>query len=130
MKKVIETKNAPAAIGPYSQAIQAGDFLYVSGQIPIDPETNTMFLDNKSNVADQAGQSLRNLKAVLEAAGYSLQDVIKTTVFITDMAHFASFNTVYAKYFEKDCPARSCVAVKELPKGALVEIEAVAYKHS
>ena len=128
MKKVIETKNAPAAIGPYSQAIQAGDFLYVSGQIPIDPETNTMFLDNRGSIADQAGQSLRNLKAVLEAAGYSLKDVIKTTVFITDMAHFASFNTVYAKYFEKDCPARSCVAVKELPNGALVEIEAVAYK--
>lgn len=127
MKKVIETKNAPAAIGPYSQAIQAGDFIYVSGQIPVDPETGALV---NRPIADQAGQSLKNLKAVLEAAGYSLQDVIKTTVFITDMANFATVNSVYAKYFEKDCPARSCVAVKELPKDALIEIEAVAYKHS
>ena len=127
MKKVIETKNAPAAIGPYSQAIQAGDFIYVSGQIPVDPETGALI---DKLIADQTGQSLKNLKAVLEAAGYSLQDVIKTTVFITDMANFATVNSVYAKYFEKDCPARSCVAVKELPKDALIEIEAVAYKHS
>lgn len=128
MKKVISTKNAPAAIGPYSQAIQAGDFLYVSGQIPIEPETGSIVFGNAGNVADQTNQAIKNLKAVLEAAGYALEDVVKTTVFITDMANFAAVNKVYERYFDKDCPARSCVAVKALPKDVLVEIEAVAYK--
>lgn len=128
MKKIINTDKAPAAIGPYSQAIQAGDFLYVSGQIPIDPDTGSFI--NKL-AADQTGQSLRNLKAILEAAGYSMDDVIKTTIFITDMDNFATVNGVYSKYFsEGNYPARSCIAVKELPKGALVEIEAVAWKKS
>ncbi|MBQ7262236.1 MAG: RidA family protein [Synergistaceae bacterium] len=125
MKKVISTDKAPAAIGPYSQAIRAGDFLYASGQIPIDPKTGAIV---PGDVADQTKQSLENAKAVLGAAGYALEDVVKTTVFITDMGNFATVNEVYAKYFEKDAPARSCVAVKALPKDALVEVEVVAWK--
>lgn len=125
MKKVISTDKAPAAIGPYSQAIRAGDFLYASGQIPIDPKTGAIV---PGDVADQTKQSLENAKAVLGAAGYALEDVVKTTVFITDMGNFAAVNEVYAKYFEKDAPARSCVAVKALPKDALVEVEVVAWK--
>lgn len=125
MKKVISTDKAPAAIGPYSQAIQAGDFLYASGQIPIDPKTGAIV---PGDVADQTKQSLENAKAVLGAAGYALEDVVKTTVFITDMGNFATVNEVYSKYFEKDAPARSCVAVKALPKDALVEVEVVAWK--
>ena len=125
MKKVISTDKAPAAIGPYSQAIQAGDFLYASGQIPLDPKTGAMV---SGGVDEQARQALENAKAVLEAAGYSMQDVVKTTVFITDMGNFAAVNEVYAKYFEKEPPARSCVAVKALPKDALVEVEVVACK--
>ena len=125
MKKIISTDKAPAAIGPYSQAIQVGEFLYTSGQIPLDPKTGAMV---EGGVAEQARQSLENLKAILEAAGYSMADVVKTTVFITDMGQFATVNEVYAKYFEKDPPARSCVAVKTLPRDSLVEIEAVAWK--
>ncbi len=126
MKKVISTDKAPAAIGPYSQAIKAGDFVYASGQIPIDPSSGAIVA---GDIKAQAEQSLKNLKSVLEAAGCAMYDVIKTTVFITDMANFAAVNEIYAKYFDKDCPARSCVAVKELPKAALVEIEAVAFKN-
>lgn len=125
MKKVINTDKAPAAIGPYSQAIKAGDFIYTSGQIPIDPSSGALV---SGDIKAQAEQSLKNLKAVLEAGGFAMSDVIKTTVFITDMANFAAVNEVYAKYFDNDYPARSCVAVKELPKAALVEIEAVAFK--
>lgn len=125
MKKVVSTDKAPAAIGPYSQAIQAGEFLYTSGQIPLDPKTGAMV---EGGVPEQTTRVMENLKAVLEAAGYSMADVIKTAVFITDMANFGAMNEVYAKYFEKDAPARACVAVKTLPKDALVEIEAVAWK--
>ena len=125
MKKVISTDKAPAAIGPYSQAIQVGEFLYTSGQIPLDPKTGAMV---EGGVPEQTTRVLDNLKAVLEAAGYAMADVVKTAVFITDMANFGAMNEVYAKYFEKDPPARSCVAVKSLPKDALVEIEVVAWK--
>ena len=128
MKEIISTNKAPAAIGPYSQAVKAGEFLYVSGQIPVNPRDGEILPSKKGFVADQTRLSLENLKAIIEAAGYSMSDVIKTTVFITDMNDFAKVNEIYARYFEKDPPARACVAVKELPKGAMVEIEAVAWK--
>ena len=124
VKLVISTDKAPAAIGPYSQAIRAGDFLYVSGQIPVDPATGNI----PAEIAAQARQSLENLKAIVTEAGYSLADVVKTTVFAADIANFAAINEVYAEYFSKDAPARSFVAVKDLPKGVGVEIEAVAWR--
>lgn len=124
MKKIISTDKAPAAIGPYSQGIQAGEFLYVSGQIPANAKGELV----GGSIEDQAKQSLENVKAILEAAGYSLQDVVKTTVFATDMANFAAVNGVYAQYFDKEPPARSFVAVKALPKDVPVEIEVVAWK--
>lgn len=124
IKRVISTDKAPAAIGPYSQAIEAGGFLYVSGQIPVDPATGQV----PSAIADQAKRSLENLKAILSAAGYALSDVVKTTVFAADIANFAEINSVYAEYFPKEAPARSFVAVKDLPKGVGVEIEAVAWR--
>ena len=123
-KRVISTDKAPAAIGPYSQAIQAGEFLYVSGQIPVNPAAGTFAED----ITEQAKQSLENLKAIIEAAGYSLKDVVKTTVFAADIANFAKINEVYAQYFASDAPARSFVAVKDLPKNVGLEIEAVAWK--
>jgi len=125
MKKVISTDKAPAAVGPYSQAIRAGNFLFCSGQIPIDPSTGQFV---EGGVEQQAEQVLRNVKAVLEGAGYSLSDVIKATVFAVNMADFAAVNGVYAKFFEKEPPARSFVEVGALPKGALVEVEVVAWK--
>lgn len=125
MKTVIATTAAPGAIGPYSQAIEAGGFVFVSGQIPLDPATGAFV---PGGVEEQAEQSLRNLKAVLAGAGCTLGDVVKATVFLTDMGAFAAVNAVYAKYFEGDCPARSAVQVGALPKGALVEIEAIAVK--
>ncbi len=132
VRRAISTDKAPAAIGPYSQAIQAGEFLFVSGQIPVDPATGEIVSANTSTeqtkAARQAKQSLENLKAILEAGGYSLDDVVKTTVFVADIANFAAVNEVYAKYFPKDAPARSFVAVKDLPKGVGVEIEAVAWR--
>ncbi len=122
-KSVVSTSKAPAAIGPYSQAIRVGDLLFVSGQLPMDPQTG----DIKGNsAAEQAEQSLTNLKAIVEGGGSSLDKVVKTLVFLTDMDDFAQVNEVYAKFFHGDFPARSCVAVKALPKGAKVEIEAVA----
>ena len=121
MKK-IQTNAAPAAIGPYSQGMISGNLVYSSGQIPLSPETGDVV---GNDIAAQTEQVISNLKAVLEAGGASLTTVIKTTCFITDMAHFADFNAVYAKYFTEN-PARSCVAVKRLPKNVLVEIEAVA----
>lgn len=124
-RRVISTDKAPAAIGPYSQAIQAGDFLYVSGQIPADPATGNI----PGDIASQARQSLDNLKAIIEASGYSLTDVVKTTVFAADIADFSAVNEVYAGYFPREAPARSFVAVKDLPKGVGVEIEAVAWKN-
>lgn len=120
--KIIETKDAPAAIGPYSQAIRAGKFVYTSGQIPIDPETGSI---DAEGIEEQTEQVIKNLAAVLEAADSSLERVIKTTCFIKNMGDFAVFNGVYEKYFTGK-PARSCVEVSALPKGALVEIEAVA----
>ena len=124
MKKVIATSNAPSAIGPYSQAIAAGDFLYVSGQIPIDPATGNIV---EGGIQAQSRQSLTNVKAILEEAGLTMDAVLKTTVFLSDMNNFAAMNEVYATFFTGDCPARAAFAVADLPKGALVEIEAVVY---
>ncbi len=123
MKKVISTSNAPAAIGPYSQAIRLGNFIYTSGQIPINPKTGAMV---EGGIKEQARQSLENVKAILEEAGVTMADVIKTTVFMADMNDFADMNGVYAEFFTEPYPARSAVAVKTLPKGAMVEIEVVA----
>ena len=125
MKKVIVTDKAPGAIGPYSQAIQAGGFLFTSGQTPLDPSTGELVT---GGIEDQARRVLENLKGVLEAAGYTMQDVVKALVFVTDMNNFAPINGVYAEYFTAPLPARSFVAVKELPRGAQVEIELVAWK--
>lgn len=121
--KVISTKKAPAAIGPYSQAIQVGNLVYTSGQIPIDPATGAFA---EGGIKEQTRQSLTNVKAILEEAGLSMSNVVKTTVFMADMGDFAEMNAVYAEFFSEPYPARSAVAVKTLPKGALVEIEVVA----
>ena len=121
--KVISTKKAPAAIGPYCQAIQVGNIVYTSGQIPIDPATGTFV---EGGIKEQTCQSLSNIKAILEEAGLSMANVVKTTVFMADMNDFADMNAVYAEFFTEPYPARSAVAVKTLPKGALVEIEVVA----
>ena len=125
MKKVIATKNAPAAIGPYSQAIQVGNILFASGQLGLNPETGA-FPDG--GVKAQTEQSFQNVKAILSEAGFTINDVVKTTVFLADMADFAAMNEVYAAQFSGDFPARSAVAVKTLPKNALVEVEIVAVK--
>ena len=122
MKK-IETEKAPGAIGPYSQGYMAGGLVITSGQLPVDPATGEM----SESIAAQAEQSCKNVGAILEAAGVGFSDVIKTTCFLANMSDFAAFNEVYAKYFVSK-PARSCVAVKDLPKGALCEIEAIAEK--
>lgn len=121
--KTINTKKAPAAIGPYSQAIQVGNLIYTSGQLPIDPATGA-FPDG--GIKEQTRQSLTNVKAILEEAGVSMANVVKTTVFMADMGDFGDMNSVYAEFFSEPYPARSAVAVKTLPKGALVEIEVVA----
>ena len=123
MKQVISTTKAPSAIGPYSQAIQVGNIVYTSGQLPIDPATGTF---PEGGIKEQTRQSLLNVKAILEAAGMTMSNVVKTTVFMADMNDFADMNAVYAEFFEAPYPARSAVAVKTLPKGALVEIEVVA----
>ena len=122
-KTVIATNNAPGAIGPYSQGWVVGEFVYTSGQIPVDPATGAI----PEGIAAQAEQSCKNVGAILEAAGSSLEQVFKTTCFLADMGDFAAFNEVYARYFTSK-PARSCVAVRELPKGVLCEIEAIALK--
>ena len=121
-KEIISTTNAPAAVGPYSQAVKIGDFLYTSGQIALDPATGTLA---PAEIEAQSEQVMKNLAAVLEAAGYTFDEVIKTTCFLQDMGHFAAFNAIYEKYFVSK-PARSCVAAAALPKGALVEVELVA----
>ena len=121
--KVINTKKAPAAIGPYSQAIQVGNLVYTSGQIPIDPATGVFV---EGGIKEQTRQSLINVRSILEEAGLSMSNVVKTTVFMADMNNFADMNAVYAEFFTEPYPARSAVAVKTLPKGALVEIEVVA----
>ena len=121
--KAINTKKAPAAIGPYSQAIQVGNLIYTSGQIPIDPSTGSFV---EGGIQEQRRQSLNNVKAILEEAGTDMSHVVKTTVFLSDMADFAAMNDVYAEFFTQPYPARSAVAVKTLPKGAMVEIEVIA----
>lgn len=124
MKQRINTNNAPAAIGPYSQAIDSGTgLIFVSGQLPIDPATGAF---PEGGVKEQTRQSLTNAKAILEAAGLSLANVVKTTVFLADMGDFAAMNEVYAEFFAEPFPARSAVAVKTLPKNALVEVECIA----
>ena len=121
--QVISTKKAPAAIGPYSQAIQVGNLLYTSGQIPVDPATGAFV---EGGVKEQTRQSLTNVKAILEEAGLQMSNVVKTTVFMADMNDFSDMNAVYAEFFSEPYPSRSAVAVKTLPKGALVEIEVIA----
>ena len=123
MKNIVFTADAPAAIGPYSQAVKAGDTLYLSGQIGMNPATGELV---SADVKEQTAQALKNMKAVLAAAGATTDNVVKTTVFLTDMADFQAVNAVYAETFASDAPARSCVAVAALPKGARVEVEAIA----
>ena len=120
---VIETKNAPGAIGPYSQGWTVGDLIFTSGQIPVDPATGAI----AEGITAQAEQSCKNVGAILAAAGVGFENVVKTTCFLADMGDFAAFNEAYAKFFTSK-PARSCVAVKELPKGVLCEVEAIAIK--
>ena len=122
-KKRIHTENAPAAIGPYSQAIDIGEIIFTSGQIPVAPDGSV-----SSDISEQTRQALLNLKAVVEAGGSSFDKVIKTTVFITDMSQFGAINAVYSEFFSEPYPARSCVQVAALPKGVSIEIEAVAIK--
>jgi len=125
MKEIIATSKAPSAIGPYSQGVKAGGTVYVSGQIPLDPATGAFAAED---IKGQTEQCLKNIGAILAEAGYGYEDVVKTTVLLADIADFVPMNEVYAKFFTKDCPARAAFAVKDLPKGALVEIEAVAYR--
>ena len=122
-KKVIATTNAPGAVGPYSQAWAVGDFVFASGQIPVNPATGEI----PEGIAAQTEQSCKNVAAIMEAAGVGMENVVKTTCFLADIADFTAFNEVYAKYFTSK-PARSCVAVKDLPKGVLCEVEAIAAK--
>ena len=124
MSSKVKTSKAPAAIGPYSQAVVVGNLIFTSGQIPLNPETGAL---EGENITEQTHRVCKNLEAVLSAAGGSLQSAVKTVCFLANMADFAVFNEVYAQYFTEK-PARSCVAVKELPKGALVEVEVVAEK--
>lgn len=123
MLKKISTKDAPAAIGPYSQAIVAGDFLYVSGQIPIDPATGEIKGDN---ITEQTEQVMKNIGAILKEAGVTYKEAVKNACFLADMSDFAEFNEVYGKYFTEK-PARGCIAVKQLPKSVLCEVEVIAY---
>ena len=125
MKKIIHTENAPAAIGPYSQAVEVNGTIYLSGQIAIDPATGELVMDS---ITSETRQVLDNMKAVLEAAGSSMQHVLKCSIFMSDMAHYAEINSVYAEYFKTDPPAREAVAVKTLPKEVNVEISAIALK--
>lgn len=123
MKKAIATKNAPAAIGPYSQAVEVGDMVFVSGQLPVDPATGEFV---PGDVRELTRRSLTNIKNILAATGLTMEHVVKTTVFLADMADFAEMNEAYASFFEGVAPARSAMAVKTLPKGARVEIECIA----
>ena len=124
MKRVIHTENAPKAIGPYSQAIEANGMLFISGQIPVNPATGTV----PEGITAQTEQVLKNVEAILKEAGYGFENVIKTTCLLSDIANFKPMNEVYAKYYTKDCPARAAFAVKDLPMGVLVEIETIAIK--
>jgi len=125
--KIIATHNAPAAIGPYSQAIEAGGTLYISGQIPFDPKTMACISDD---VAKQTDQCLKNIQAILEEAGYTLNDVVKCGIFIKDMNDFATINDIYGQYFSEHKPARACVEVARLPRDVKIEIEATAVKRT
>ena len=125
MMKTISTQNAPAAIGPYSQAIAVNGMLFASGQIPLDPKTGTLV---EGGIEAQAHQMFKNCRAVLQAAGLDLGNVVKTTVFMTDLADFGKLNAIYGEYFTEPYPARSCVEVSALPKGVLVECECIAKK--
>lgn len=124
MKKVINTPKAPSAIGPYSQAILSGNTLYISGQIPVDPATGKM----PEGITAQTEQVMQNIKAILEEAGFSFKDVVKSTCLLASMDYFKPMNEVYAKYYDTECPARAAYAVQALPLGALVEIETIAVK--
>ena len=122
--EVIKTDKAPGAVGPYSQAIKAGDFLFASGQVPINPEKGKIVA---GSVTEQAEQCMKNVGAILEAAGLSYDNVVKTTVYLSDINFFGAVNAVYGKYFQKTLPARSCIEISKLPLGALLEVEVVAY---
>lgn len=124
MKKIIHTDNAPKAIGPYSQAVLAGNTLYISGQVPIDPATGTI----PEGITAQTEQVMKNIEAILKEAGFSFADVVKSTCLLADMEYFKPMNEVYARYYPTECPARAAFAVKGLPMGALVEIETIAVK--
>lgn len=122
MKKIISTDRAPEAVGPYSQAVKSGPFLFVSGSIPLDPETGKL---SGNNVSEQAERVMENLKAVITAAGLDMSSVVKCSCFLSDMNNFAAFNEVYGRYFQTDPPARECVEVARLPKDVLVEVSAI-----
>lgn len=124
MKQIIHTDKAPKAIGPYSQAVLAGNTLYISGQVPINPETGAM----PEGITAQTEQVMKNIEAILTEAGFTFADVVKSTCLLADMEYFKPMNEVYAKYYQTDCPARAAFAVKGLPLGALVEIETIAVK--
>jgi 2-iminobutanoate/2-iminopropanoate deaminase len=125
MKRIINTTNAPAAIGPYSQAVEANGTLYISGQLPLNPAVGKI---DATTITEQTEQVFANIQAILTEAGYTLADVVKSTVFLSDISNFAVMNEVYKKYYVSECPARSAFAVKDLPLGALVEIETIAVK--
>jgi len=125
MKKVINTKNAPAAIGPYSQAIEANGTLYISGQVPINPETGKVV---DGGINEQTQQVMHNIEAILKEAGYTFADVVKSTCLLSDMTNFAAMNAIYGSYYKENPPARAAFAVRELPLGVLVEIETIAVK--
>jgi 2-iminobutanoate/2-iminopropanoate deaminase len=125
MKKVINTKNAPAAIGPYSQAIEVNGTLYISGQVPINPETGKVV---DGGINEQTQQVMHNIEAILQEAGYTFADVVKSTCLLSDMTNFAAMNAIYGSYYKENPPARAAFAVRELPLGVLVEIETIAVK--
>jgi 2-iminobutanoate/2-iminopropanoate deaminase len=125
MKRIIQTNNAPAAIGPYSQAVEIGGTLYISGQIPLDPSTMKIV---EGGIQEQTNRVLMNIGAILKEAGYGFKDVVKSTCLLSDMANFKAMNEIYAKYYSENAPARAAFAVKELPLGVLVEIETIAAK--
>ncbi|MDR0606592.1 MAG: RidA family protein [Bacteroidales bacterium] len=123
-KRIIHTENAPKAIGPYSQAIEVNGMLFISGQIPVNPQTGKI----PDGIEAQTEQVMQNIEAILKEAGYTFTDVVKSTCLLSDIANFKAMNEVYAKYYTKDCPARAAFAVKDLPMGVLVEIETIAAK--
>jgi 2-iminobutanoate/2-iminopropanoate deaminase len=125
MKRIIQTSNAPAAIGPYSQAVEIGGTLYISGQIPLDPLTMRVV---DGGIQEQTEQVLKNIGAILNEAGYDFKDVVKSTCLLSEMANFKAMNEIYAKFYSEDAPARAAFAVKELPLGVLIEIETIAAK--